>query len=180
MEGDPRSVVEAPVRGALAGVMGRGLALVAAFVMLAAWPLLANPADEVRDAVIVLGIGLLFAYAIWVRIAQHLGTRPSPEDRALAWDRAKEVDGEDATMGLIVAGWVPVGLVLAMGLMLWPNLTDEDPVRVSIWVIMALPPTTVGWLLATTAWLDSCRDDLARAEAEAQILLRTYWANVGH
>jgi hypothetical protein len=104
----------------------------------------------------------------------------STEDRALAWDRAKEIDSEDATMGLLVAGWVPVGLALVLVLLFWPNLTDDDPVRAAIWVVMAVPPAVVGWILATLAWLDACRDDLARAEAEAQVRLRTYWSNVGH
>jgi hypothetical protein len=180
MDGDPRSLVEAPVKGALLGVMGRGIALVAMMAMLAAWPMLARPEDEVRDAVIIVAIGTLYGYAVWVRLGQRLRTRLSSEDRALAWDRAKEIDSDDATVGLLVAGWVPVALALVLVLHLWPNLTDEDPVRAAIWVVMAVPPAFVAWLLATLAWLDACRDDLARAEAEAQVRLRRYWSNVAH
>lgn len=180
MDGDPRTEVEAPVRRALAGVMVRGLALVAGMALLALWPLAVTLEEPVHDALAAVAVGLLVTYAGWVRLAEHLRGRLDPADRALAWDRAKQVDSEDATMGLLVAGWVPVGIALALALLLWPNLTAENPAKGATWTVMALPPTAIAWLLATIAWLDACRDDLARGEAESLVRLRTYWANVGH
>ena len=180
MDRDPRTQVEAPVRGALVGVMGRGLALVGAMALLALWPLAAHPDEPVRQAIAGLAFGFLVAYGIWVRVSQRIGTRPSPEERATAWARAKEIDGDDAALSLLVAGWVPVGLVLTLGLLLWPNVTDADPARASAWVVLGVPPFAMAWLFAATAWLDACRDDLARAEREADTRLRHYWANLGH
>ncbi len=180
MDGDPRSMVEAPVRGALAGVMGRGLALVAAMVLLALCPLVAKPGVDACNAIAGLSFAVLLGYGTWVRVSQRLHGRPSDEDRERAWERAKEIDRDDAMLTLIIAGWVPVGLLLALALLLWPRITDADPAAAATWVVMALPPFVLAWLLATESWLQACRDDLARAEHEADIQLRRYWANVGH
>ncbi len=180
MDSDPRSVVEAPVRAALAGVMGRGLELVTAMVLLALCPLVAKPGVDACNAIACLSFGLLIGYGTWVRVSQRLHGRPSDEDRERAWERAKEIDREDATLSLIIAGWVPVGLLLALVLLLWPRITDADPAAAATWVVMALPPFALAWLFTTESWLEACRDDLARAEHEADINLRRYWANVGH
>jgi hypothetical protein len=173
-------MVEAPVRGALAGVMGRGVALVAAMVLLALWPLVAKPGVDVCNAIAGLSLAVLVGYATWIRLSQRLHGRPSEEDRARAWERAKEIDRDDAMLSLIIVGWVPVGLFLALALLLWPRMTDADPAAAATWVVMALPPFTLAWLFATESWLEACRDDLARAEHEADVQLRRYWANVGH
>jgi uncharacterized membrane protein YbhN (UPF0104 family) len=180
MDADPRSQVEAPVRGALVAVMARGIALVGAMVVLALVPVLARPDVAVRDGIAQVAVGLLLAYAIGVRVARRVGGRPSEAARQLAWERAKEIDGDDAALGLLVAGWVPVALLLAIGLLLWPHVTDPNPALAAAWVVLGLPPFTVAWLLVTATWLEACRDDLARAEAESDSRLRHYWANVGH
>jgi hypothetical protein len=180
MDADPRSQVEAPVRVALAGVMGRGLALVGLMALLALWPMVARPEAAVRDGIAMMGVGLLIAYGTWVRASARLAGRPPAEARELAWGRAKEIDPDDATLGLLVAAWVPAGLLLAIGLLVWPHVTDPNPALAAAWVVLGLPPFVLAWLFATTTWLDACRDDLARAEAEADTRLRTYWANVGH
>jgi hypothetical protein len=179
MDADPRSQVEAPVRGALVAVMGRGIALVGAMALLALWPVLARPEVAVRDGIAEIAVALLLAYAIGVRVARRIGGRPPEEARERAWDRAKQIDSDDAALGLLVAGWVPVALLLAIGLLLWPHLTDPNPALAAAWVVFGLPPFTVAWLLATGTWLEACRDDLARAEAESDSRLRSYWANVG-
>lgn len=180
MDGDPRSMVEAPVRGALAGVMGRGLALVIAMVLLALCPLVARLGVEACNGIACLSFVVLVGYGARVRVSQHRHGRPSDEDRERAWERAKEIDRDDAMLSLIIAGWVPVGLLLALALLLWPHLTDADPAAAATWAVMALPPFVLAWLFATETWLEACRDDLARAEHEADVQLRRYWANVGH
>ena len=180
MNTDPRSQVEAPVRGALAAVMGRGLALVGFLALLALWPIVAHPEVAVRDGIAWVAVGLLVGYGVWVRVSARIAGRPSPQARALAWDRAKEIDPDDATLGLLVAAWVPAGLLLTIGLLVWPHLTDPNPALAAAWVVLGLPPFALAWLFATTTWLDACRDDLARAERESDTRLRSYWANPGH
>jgi hypothetical protein len=179
MDTDPSRDVDAPVRGALAGVMGRGLALVGALALLAAWPLAARLPVPATDAFAWAGIGLLFGYVAWVRVAQWRRGAAAERDRRLAWDRARRVDPSDAALGLLVAAWVPAGLLLALGLLLWPHFTHPDWRVAQAWIVMAVPPTLLAWVLATTTWLDACRDDLARAEGEAERRLRRYWADVG-
>lgn len=165
---------------ALAGVMGRGLVLVGTLALLALWPVAAKPDTATRDTIAVLAVLVLAGYGLVVRISQRIRDRPPLEARERAWERAKEIDHDDASLGLLVAGWVPVGLLLAMGLLIWPHLTDQNPALAAAWVVFGLPPFALAWMLATTSWLDACRDDLARAEEESDTRLRRYWANVGH
>lgn len=179
MSSDPRSQVEAPVRGALVGVMGRGIALFAIMALLAMWPIAARPGTEVRDAVAVIALGILVAYGLCVRAASWHGGRPPVDARERAWARAQEIDGEDAAVGLLVAGWVPAGLLLAIGLLLWPHLTDPNPALAGAWAVLGVPPFTLAWMFAATTWLNACRDDLARAEQESDLLFRRYWTNAG-
>ncbi len=167
------------MRLALVGVMGRGLALVAALALLALWPVAAKPEVAVRDGIGGLAVVVLVAYAAVVRISRRLGGRPALEARERAWERAREIDSDDASLGLLVAGWVPVGLLLALGLLIWPHLTDQNPALAAAWVVFGLPPFVLAWSLASSTWLDACRDDLARAEEESDTQLRRYWANVG-
>jgi hypothetical protein len=179
MSTDPRAQVEEPVRGALVGVMGRGIALVALMALLALWPVVARPDAAVRDGIAGVALGVLIGYSIWVRAtARHAG-RPSADERARAWERAREIDGDDAALSLLVAGWVPAGLVLAIGLLLWPHLTDANRALAAGWLVLGMPPFALAWLLATTTWLDACRDDLARAARESDTRFRRYWANPG-
>ena len=74
MSSDPRTQVEEPVRGALVGVMGRGIALVGVMALLALWPVAARPAVDVRDGIAGVALGVLGAYSIYVRLAAwHAG-----------------------------------------------------------------------------------------------------------
>lgn len=179
MDPDPRTQVEAPVRGALVGIMVRGIVLVGAMAALALWPVIARPEVALRDAIAEVAVVLLLGYAIGVRLARRLGGRPPVNARERAWERAKEIDADDASLGLLVTGWVPVALLLAVGLLLWPHVTDPNPGLAAAWVVIGLPPFAAAWMLATTTWMEACRDDLARAEQEADSRLRRYWANVG-
>jgi hypothetical protein len=179
MDADPRSQVEAPVRGALVGVMGRGMALVALVSLLALWPIVAHPEVAIRDAIAGIVFAVLIGYGSLVLILQRRHGQTSEEAREVAWDRAREIDSDDASLGLLVAGWVPVGLLLALGLLLWPHFTDPNPAIAAAWVVLGLPPFVAAWLVVTAAWLDACRDDLARAEQESDTRLRSYWANLG-
>jgi hypothetical protein len=37
----------------------------------------------------------------------------------------------------------------------------------------------MAWMALVDTWLDAARDDLARAEHEADQLFRSYWSNLG-
>jgi hypothetical protein len=176
---DPRMLVQAPVRGALAGLMARGIALVGILAGLALLPALAHPDARVRDGVVIAAVIVLVGYVVLVRTAGLRRGRPPLEARERAWDRAREMDSDDASLGLLVAGWVPAGLLLALALMVWPHLIDANPALAAAWTVLGLPPVAIAWMLATTTWLDACRDDLARAEHEADLRFRRYWADVG-
>jgi hypothetical protein len=176
---DPRMLVEAPVRGALTGVMARGIALVGTLAVLAFWPALTHADAAVRDGVVAAAVLVLAGYVVLVRVTGLQRGRPPMEARERAWDRAREIDKDEASLGLLVAGWVPAGLLLALALMVWPHLTDPNPALAAAWTVLGLPPVAMAWMMATTTWLDACRDDLARAEQEADLRFRRYWADVG-
>jgi len=122
---------------------------------------------------------VLVGYSLLVH-ARRLLLDPVPEERRqLAWARAREVDADDATLGRLVWAWVPIGLLAALVLLLWPHVTDANPALACAWVVLGLPPIAVAWLIASSTWLDAARDDLARAELESDTLLRRYWADLG-
>ena len=179
MATDPRSQVEAPIRGAIVGVMGRGLALVGVMALIALWSIVGRPMPGLRDALAYGGPALLLGYALWVRAGMRIRGQAAEQDRRLAWIRARRVDPSDAALGRMIAAWVPVGLLLTLGVLLWPGLTNPDWNVAEAWIVLGLPPYALAWLVAATTWLDACRDDLARASDESDRRLRSYWANVG-
>jgi hypothetical protein len=176
---DPRQVVEEPVRRALGGVIARGVALVAVVGALAACPLVFHPDVPTRDALAVAAPVLLIAYALLVNARRLARGGTSPMAREEAWVRASEVDAADAQLGRMIATCVPAGLLVALGVLAWPHLTDANQNLAAAWVVLGLPSMTFAWMFASTTWLDACRDDLARAEGESDARFRRYWANPG-
>lgn len=176
---DPRQVVEEPVRRELGLLVVRGIVLVGVIALLAVLPAVGSLDVGTRDGIAVAAVVILFGYGLAANLVRHLHDRVSLEARATAWDRAREVDPEDAWLGRAVALWVPVGLVAALSLLVWPHITDPNPALACTWVVLGLPPVTAAWLFASTTWSDSCRDALARAEDESQTRFRRYWANPG-
>jgi hypothetical protein len=176
---DPRRLVEAPIRRALAWLVVRGLILVSAIAALAACPHTMALDVHARDHVAMAAPVVLLGYVLLVH-ARRLLRGPVPaEARAEAWERAKQVDPDDAMLGLLVTGWVPVALMVALAVLLWPHIADPNPGLAAAWVVLGLPPIVVAWLVASSTWLDASRDDLARAEVESDAAFRRYWANVG-
>ena len=82
MDADPRSQVEAPVRGALEGVMGRGLALVGLMALLALWPVIARPDEHVRDAFAGIALGVLVIYGLSAYGGPEVKESPLSETKA--------------------------------------------------------------------------------------------------
>ena len=167
------------MRGALVGVIGRGLGLVGLMALLALWHAAAHPVASTRDTIAIVAVGLLLVYGVFVRGSRRIVGRPPLAQRECAWERAREIDEGDASLGLLVVGWVPAGLFLALGLLLWPHMTDPNPALAAAWVVLGLPPFAVAWMFATSSWFDACRDTLARAELEADTRFRSYWSNIG-
>jgi hypothetical protein len=179
MEHDPHANVVAPVQSALTGLVVRGLALVGAIGFLAVWTAAAHPEPAASDAAAFLGVALLATYTIVARGLRAVRGRPSLEERQIAWERAQELSGNDTALGLLVVAWVPAAVFLAMAVLFWPHMTDVNPQIASAWVVLAMPPAAMAWMLMVATWLDAARDDLARAEHESDVRFRTYWANLG-
>ncbi len=179
MDPDPHSLLAAPVRHALTRLVVRGLALVGATGALAVWIVAAKPDAAGRDGATFLALTLLAAYSIAVRGMRAIRGRPTLEERDVAWERAQELDRDETSLGMIVVAWVPAAVCLALTILLWPHLSDANPQIASAWAVFGVPPAVVAWTLMVATWLDSARDDLARAEHESDLRFRSYWANLG-
>lgn len=176
---DPREVVEGPVRRELGWLVARGVGLFGAVALLAACPIVGDLGVADRDHLAMAAPVLLLGYVGLVYV-RRLALGPTSERaREAAWSRATEVDRDDAMLGRLVVAWVPVGLLLALGVLLWPHLTDPNPALACAWAVLGLPPIVFAWLLASSTWLDAAREDLARAEDRSDALFRAYWANPG-
>jgi hypothetical protein len=176
---DPRHEVEAPVRGALALLVARGLVLVGVVLALVLAPGF-GPLSGVAGldgAVAILVPALLFAYGAGVLVVRRRDGRPPEEARAAAWSRAREIEPADAMLALLVAGWVPVALLAALVVLAWPHLTDPRGASRGIWSAFGVPTLAAAWLVSTTLWLEATRDTLARALGESERRFRRYWAN---
>ena len=176
---DPRLLVDAPVRRALAWLMVRGLALVAVIAALAACPLVMDLDVATSDRIAMAAPVILIAYAVVVRARRLLRGSVGAEARERAWERAREVDPDDAWLGLLVTGWVPVALLAALVVLMWPHVTDRNPALAAAWCVLGVGPVALAWLLASLTWFDASREDLARAEGDSDAAFRHYWANVG-
>ena len=175
---DPRHEVEAPVRRALAALVFRGVALVAlvtALVLLPSHPALGG----LRDPATALVPIVLFGVAGLLRIERRVRGRPDDDARAAAWTRARAVDEADTTLALVVAGWVPVALAAALVVLVGPHFSEPDLEVRGAWWGFGIPLLLTAWIVATNAWLDATRDELARACGEADRRFRAYWADPG-
>lgn len=176
---DPRQLVEAPVRRELMWLVARGMALVAVVAAIALLPLAFELDVPTCDRLAMAAPAILIGYALLIQLRRQRHGGAPDDAREAAWTRAAEVDPDDAALGRLVSTWVPIGLLLSLILLLWPHLTDENPALAAAWSVLGVPPVVLAWLLASSTWLDGCRDDLARAEGEADARFRRYWANVG-
>lgn len=175
---DPRQLVEAPIRSALASLTARGIALVVVTVALVLCAGHHGFDVATRDALSISIPCLLLAVALVGRGRRILRGRPDADARDRAWTRARDVDEADAALALMTAAWVPVAIAVALAVMLWPHMTDPNPGLAAAWVVLGLPPILLAWLFLTTTWLEMCRDDLAVAEGEADARYRRYWADL--
>ncbi len=173
---DPQQMVDAPVRRALLELVVRGIALVAIVFMLVLGPSIPALAWT-RDIATVLVVVVLFMVAALVRLERNVRGRPSDAERADAWTRARAVDEGDAALGLLIAGWVPVALATALVVLVGPHFAEPDLEVRGAWWAFGIPVLLSGWIVATSAWLDATRDELARALGESDRRFRAYWAD---
>jgi hypothetical protein len=176
---DARALVIAPVSHALTRLVVRGLALVGALGLLAVWMVAAKPGPAGRDAATFLAISLLATYSLIVRGRRIVRGRPSLEERAVAWERAQELDRDETALAMLVVVWVPAAVCLALAVLMSPHLTAPDPRTSSPWAMIGVAAAGMAWMVMVATWLESARDDLARAEHEADLRFRSYWANIG-
>ncbi len=176
---DPHALVAAPLRHALTSLVVRGIALVGVIGTLAVWIVAAKPDAAGRDAATLLAICLLAVYSVVVRGTRLARGRPALEEREVAWERAQELDRDETALALLVVAWVPAAVWLALAVLLWPHLTDADPKTASTWAVFGIAAAGMAWMVMVSTWLDAARDDLARAERDADIRFRSYWSNLG-
>ena len=175
---DPRRSVDAPIRGVLFGIVAFGIVIVGAVVFGAAAAVV--PAlHDASDAAAVAVTGFLLVVGAAVHVTRWLREPLDEELRANAWYTARERYPEDAMLALVVAGWVPVAVAVSLFVMLWAHLNDPNPALRGAWAVLGVPPIVAAWLFAATAWLDACRDAIARAIGESNRRFRRYWANLG-
>jgi hypothetical protein len=175
---DPRAEVEAPVRHGLVRIIARGLVLVGVTLAAALCPVVPTLHHH-ADAIAVAVVAMLYLVALVAFVERKVRPPLDPAVRAGAWFKAREIDDDDAMLALVIAGWVPVALAAALVVMVWPHLNDPNLQLRGAWAVIAVPQIVAAWLFATTAWLDSCRDEIARAIGESERRFRSYWANVG-
>lgn len=155
------------------------MGLVAIVAAIALLPLAIELDVPTCDRLAMAAPAVLIGYALLIQLRRRRDGGAPDDAREAAWTRAAEVDPDDAALGRLVSAWVPIGLLLSLVLLLWPHLTDRNPALAAAWSVLGVPPMVFAWLVASFTWLDGCRDDLARAEGEADARFRRYWANVG-
>jgi hypothetical protein len=175
---DPQRAVEAPVRRALGRLVLRGVALVAIVLTLVLAPTLPALAWS-RDLATALIPIVLFGVVGLLRLERHVRGRPSDAARADAWARARAVDDADAMLALGVAGWVPVALAAALIVLVGPHFAEPDLEIRGAWWAFGIPLLLAAWVVATNAWFEAARDELAFALGESDRRFRAYWADPG-
>jgi hypothetical protein len=170
----PAAIVEEPVRRELELVMTRGVASFA--IGLLAVLVTAVSSDGVLHQVGHLALPGLLVLVVVARLTHVALTRDGP-DGEKTWKRVHEIARTETLLAGVVAAAVPVMWAMG-GVAILARHTHHDAelgVVVGFWV-------PVGIILlgaATVAWLDDCRERLARAVREGERRFRTYWRDVG-
>ena len=166
---DTREFVDAPIRRALDAIVLSGTLLfgLTTVMVFAAFVPEFHPIGHVLVFVIPGG------YLAWRVVARLLA---APIDPSGAWSRAFAVDPGSARLAVLVVLAVPLGLFMAAGSLAIHHLGMPESAGFVYGVIG--PAFILLWLAATAAWLDACRDRLARAALASEELFRSYWASI--
>ena len=154
--------------------MTRGLASFA--VGLLAVIVTAVSADGLMHQVGHLALPGLLALVVVARAVHVVLTRDAPDGDGI-WRRVHRIARTETLLAAAVAAAVPAMWALG-GVAILVRHTHHDAelgVVVGFWI----PVGVIIWGSATVAWLDDCRERLARAVRESERRFRTYWRDLG-
>lgn len=171
---DPAIDVDEPVRRGLELLMTRGVASFAIGVL--AVVVTAVSAEGVLHQVGHLALPGLLVFVVVARTVHVALTRDAPADEGV-WRRVFGIARTETLLAAVVAAAVPAMWALG-GIAILLRHTHHDAelgVVVGFWI----PVGIILWGSATVAWLEDCRERLARAVRESERRFRTYWRDVG-
>lgn len=170
---DPRQLVQAPIVGALNGIVWRGVVGFALVAGVAALPLVVQLDDTVHFAAHVALPAGWVAYAIISTIVAYLRRQRVEGD---PWHAAAEADPSLTAFARMVTGFMIGGwLASVVGVIVHHHLsTTQDILRT---LSVDIPVLLGAWGLASWAWTRAARRALARATAESAGRFRRYWGD---
>lgn len=170
---DPRALVQAPIVGALNGVVWRGVIGFAVVAAVAALPLVVHLDDMIHFAAHVALPAGWVAYAVISTIIAMVRRDRVDGD---PWQAAAEADPSLAAFARMVTGFMIGGwLAAVVGVMVHHHLsTTQDILRT---LSVDLPVLLGAWALASWAWTRASRRSLARAVAASAGRFRAYWGD---
>ena len=170
---DPRQLVQAPIVGALNGIVWRGVVGFALVAGVAALPLVVQLDDTVHFAAHVALPAGWVAYAIISTIVAYLRRQRVEGD---PWHAAAEADPSLTAFARMVTGFMIGGwLASVVGVIVHHHLsTTQDILRT---LSVDIPVLLGAWGLASWAWTRAARRALARAIAESAGRFRRYWGD---
>lgn len=171
---NPAANVDEPVRRGLEMLMTRGVASFA--VGLLAVVVTAVSAEGLIHQLAHLALPGLLVAVVVARIVHVLLTRDAPDGEAI-WRRVHGMARTETQLAGAVAAAVPFIWALGGGAILVRHAAHMGDlgVVVGFWV----PFGVVLWGAASVAWLDDCRERLARAVRESDRRFRAYWQDPG-
>ena len=169
---DPAGVTEPVERALDALIVGAaasfGLSVVAVFAT-------AFAVEGQVHAIAHLSLPVLLGLVIVFRGVHLLRRHPTARDDA--WTRARAVSPFDSRLARVLSIAVPIAWLLGGGAILVRHASMlHDLLLVGgLW----LPVGGALWILATFAWMDSCRDAIGAGLDESDRRFRAYWREIG-
>lgn len=169
-------MVEAPIVGALNGIIVRA---VAGFILVAALtslPLLVHLEGAVHEAVHLLLPAGWLAYGVLT--GAFLLFRPGyHEGDGDPWLNAAQIDPGHARFARAIALFMVLGWAVSVAAMLVHHHLGTNT-AIQRTLLVDVPIMVSVWGLASFAWTRWCVHALARAEAQSTERLREYWSAV--
>jgi hypothetical protein len=165
--------VQAPIVGALNGIVWRGVIGFALVAGVAALPLVVHLDDTVHFAAHVALPAVWVAYAV-VSVVVALVRRQRVEGDP--WTPAAEADPSLTAFARMVTGFMIGGwLASVVGVLVHHHLsTTQDILRT---LAVDLPVLLGAWAIASFAFVRASRRSLAQAVVDSADRFRRYWGN---
>ena len=170
---NPRFDVEAPIRGALNAIVIRATVTFGA-VSLAVWATISMVHGPLH-AVAHLGLPALLLVIILWRAASVIVRGRAPISSEEGWARARATQSADTFFTTLVAAMLPIAWLIG-GIAIAVRHVEHHNLGAVLAVY--LPLAAALWFLATLAWVQDCRERVARAVADSEQRFRDYWSNV--